>query len=791
MVTAEKRDTTVQKSGLSITALGGAALRAAGLTDVQSVAQQVPGVSFKTGGPGQTELQMRGLNSSGGNSPTVGFYLDETPLTTFAFATAGKVVIDPDLYDLDRIEVLRGPQGTLYGGGSMGGTIRLISAQPQMGRYAGSAELIGSATQGGKVNGSANLMLNLPLLGDVVALRLVGTEKYVSGWIDRKALSDFPLPTDPSGVGYSTVRGDVRGANVAQNYADVNSRHLQGIRGTLLIKPSTAFSVSITGMYQTSHANGQSLVDANQVITTLESPAAAQYRSTGAQYQPIATAEPVDDTFKMLNVTAKYDLGSVLVTSVSAWWDRKLSQVQDGAEVMQAVLSMPSYYTSSGGLGASPWVETDTAHQFSQELRFTSSNAGPFQWQLGGFYSHLRSVLHQYANYSDPYSVANFATVDPYAVSAQGIATMFDQQVNQLLEQKAVFGEASYEFARKLKFTAGLRYFDYRSHSLASEFGLFAPEGDLTPKTTNTVEHDHGFNPKFNLTWRPNGDHTVYATISRGFRPGGANEVVPTQGVAAGGTAEGDACRASLSSLGRDSNSTSYQPDSVWNYEMGQKARLLGGRLTLNTSAYYERWSNIQRSITLGCAYIYSDNAGSANIYGAEAEVSFKLTRTLSLSANLGYTHATYSDVYMLPALDGSNGLVSRTGVQNGQRLPDVPEFTTTQTISWRTPISNRLTLTALLTNSFTGPRQETTSAFTNGSGNSSIPVNLPSYDLIGARIGVASDNGWGISIFGDNLTDNQAPLSAINSQVLNITPVRRLTVGQPRTIGLRLTSHW
>src|SRR5450755_2326584 len=134
VVTAEKRESTVQKTPISMTAISGSDLQAQGLTDLQSVAQQVPGVSFKTSGPGQTEFEMRGLTSTGGESPTVGFYLDETALTPPAMAQNGKVVIDPSLYDLNRIEILRGPQGTLYGAGSMGGTIKLVTNQPDLQR---------------------------------------------------------------------------------------------------------------------------------------------------------------------------------------------------------------------------------------------------------------------------------------------------------------------------------------------------------------------------------------------------------------------------------------------------------------------------------------------------------------------------------------------------------------------------------------------------------------------------------------------------------------------------------
>src|SRR5271154_6748080 len=148
VVTAEKRVSTVQDTPISITAITGKDLEDRGITDIASVVQSVPGISMRTSGPGQTELEMRGMTSSGGNSSTVGFYLDDTPLSAPASAQNGKVVIDPNLYDLNRIEVLRGPQGTLYGAGSMGGTIKLVPNAPDPNGFDASAEVILGGTDG-------------------------------------------------------------------------------------------------------------------------------------------------------------------------------------------------------------------------------------------------------------------------------------------------------------------------------------------------------------------------------------------------------------------------------------------------------------------------------------------------------------------------------------------------------------------------------------------------------------------------------------------------------------------
>src|SRR6202451_3146169 len=254
VVTAEKRESTVQKTPISMTAISGADLQAEGLSDMTSVAQQVPGISFKTSGPGQTEFEMRGLTSTGGESPTVGFYLDDAVLTPAAMAQNGKTVIDPSLFDLNRGEVLRGPQGTLYGAGSMGGTIKLVTNQPDPHAFATNVEVIGSGTTGGGgFNHTENVMVNIPLVQDVVALRLVGTDKYIDGWIDRKVLSPFPAEVDNS-----AARGDVAGAPVSADYEHSNWERLRSGRATLLIQPTDRLSITVGYMHQSLTQAGQS-----------------------------------------------------------------------------------------------------------------------------------------------------------------------------------------------------------------------------------------------------------------------------------------------------------------------------------------------------------------------------------------------------------------------------------------------------------------------------------------------------------------------------------------------------
>ena len=229
VVTATKRSSTVQVTPVSISAVTGEGLQERGITSLATLAQATPGVSLKSEGPSQTEIEMRGMTSSGGNSPTVGFYLDDVALTGPAGAQNGHVIIDPSLYDLNRVEILRGPQGTLYGASSMGGTVKLITNEADPAAFAGSAQTTLSGTDGGGFNHNDNFMLNIPLVESKLAVRVVGTENAESGWVNRIVAYPFPLVNFNPATTIAT-RGDVQNAPVAAEYSGSNAYQILGGR---------------------------------------------------------------------------------------------------------------------------------------------------------------------------------------------------------------------------------------------------------------------------------------------------------------------------------------------------------------------------------------------------------------------------------------------------------------------------------------------------------------------------------------------------------------------------------
>ena len=737
VVTAEKRQANIENVPISITAIGGADLQAQGIPDFNALAQEVPGVSLKTSGPGQTEIEMRGMTSTGGESPTVGFYLDEAPVTPPATSQNGKVVIDPDLFDLSRVEILRGPQGTLYGAGSMGGTVRLITNKPDLYAASTNVEANGSHTEGGSWNYGANGMLNVPLVSGKAALRVVATSEYTSGWIDRIVAGPFPLEGGQSSACsangfYGCTRGNVLAAPVLADYKGVNSTRLDGARALLRIQPFDRLDITATGFYQKITMEGQSTYD--------DPP------GTLAHYQPFDIAEPFSDRFSLFSIVGTYRFDGAELTSASSYWTRTQAQTQDDSEVLQDAFGLNAFATADGGLGAGSLTETDGSRQFSQEVRLASTASDPLRWLVGGYFSHYESTTSSFSYVPGLLTVFGGGVFD-----TNDFITVF-RPTN--VTQRAGFGELTYDLTSKLRATVGTRYYSYSSDIVSTETGIVSPSGGNAPTTSYGSAHATGLSPKANLAYQATRDLLVYATAAKGFRPGAGNMPVPVSGP--------DSCAASLAALGKTQAPLQYQPDTVWSYELGEKMRLLDQRATLNGAAYFEQWNDVQQHVVLGCGFNYQDNAGDAHVYGGELEFSAQLTAELLFTESGGYTHATLSSV------------TPETGAAVGQRLEDVPSWTSSTAVLFRRPISDDRDFMVRLQYNYVGPMQDVTY----------IRNYVPGYGIGNARLGVDSAS-WAAYVYVDNVTNIHANLGNVTSYSENLPTFNRVATNQPRTIGL------
>jgi iron complex outermembrane recepter protein len=734
-VTAQRRASTAQDTPISLTVVSAQDILDRGFSDFTALAQSIPGVSMRTSGPGQTELGMRGITSTGGNSATVGFYLDDIPLSAPAASQNGKVIIDPNLYDLARVEVLRGPQGTLYGSGSMGGTIRLITHAPDPRAFGVSAETVLSDTSGGSLNHGENAMVNLPFAGGTTALRLVGSEEHDSGWISRIVIADgqFPLETQND-----TVRGNVLAAPLAREYPRVNDEELHSARARLLWQPTDRLSVTPSIYYQRITQGG---------LNDIDSPPGA-----AAHYQPFDIPEPFSDRVTIYSLNAQYHFDAFDLTSTSSRWTREEDLRQDGTESYQWAFGGGPFDVVQGGLGpATPTpLEVDRSRQSSEELRLTSTAAGRFKWLVGYFYGDFASDFDLFVLM--PGAAPLFGTEDAYT-----------QTLTYKIIQNSVFSEISYQLTPALTATAGLRRYSYDA-SLAIDYsGFLSSTGSDAAAFAAEGASSQGVNPKFELSYQATKALLLYLTAAKGFRPGGANAPVPTSGPL------GTQCEAQLQANHGTTSFVAapltYEPDHLWSYELGEKLWVFDNRLSLNGAVYYEDWSAVQQAVVLPCGFPYNDNSGIAHVYGGELEIGAVLLPGLIVSGNAGYTHATLA-VGSLEA-----------GIAAGTRLQDVPEWTSSASLTYRRGLGNGLALRASLNNEFVGSRTDATFSINQ----------LPSYDLSNVRIGLEGRR-WSATLFAKNLLNREARLSDAPAININQETFNRISVSPPRTIGIDLS---
>ena len=739
-ITAQKYTSTIQNTPISISAVTGDQLTAAGITSVEELAHDLPGLSMRSAGPGQTEYEARGLASSGGAAPTVGFYLDEIPLSPPALAQVGKVVIDPDLYDVSRIEVLRGPQGTLYGSGSMGGTIRIITNEPDPSAFAATAQATLSGTVGGGPNGGAQFMVNVPL-ADTLAVRVVFGDTYRSGWIPRIVVA----PDEVGGVAVPAPSVLTQPIQSIDN--DSNDEQLYGGRATLLWKPSEAFSANLMVLYQHMYMGGYDLFD---------SPPGPDYLG---HYEYFPVSEPITDNVRIVSLTLNADFGFADFTSATAFWDRRETQDEDASASIFLANGGAGTYTSGNGppFVPIPYYEIDPSHQFSQEFRLTSRGDDRLHWVTGVFASGLRSTWIEESN-------------SPQNTFAPG-GVYYDSVNPYTMRQLAIFADGTYKITNQWTFSTGLRWYRYQSQQIENEWGYDAP--NIAPVAVAdrpiTKDSDRGFNPRFNLSYAPTEDLTTYVSASKGFRPGGANQVFPPPD-------EPPHCSPAP---------LKFDPDTVWDYELGEKARLNGGWLTINSDVFYIKWNNIQQAPLLPCGYEYDTNVGNGRSFGPEFELTAKLSEQWQTNFSATYTDSkitnpneAYISYLTSPAASTPSGVPwCDSAVHCTAPILNIPKETASFALVYTRPLGP-YTLMARLSDSFVGPQYDESFYF---------GIRLPGYNLANARASLVRDN-WSVDLFINNLTNKIAEITANNTSFqFNSPTLVRYSMAQPLTIGTQL----
>ena len=589
IVTARKVTESLQDAPLSISALGEAELQSTGVMNLQDLGHLVPGLSVNSVGPGQNQLVLRGISSSGGQA-TVGYYLDDTPIagTTNLYQTGST---DPSVFDLNRVEVLRGPQGTLYGASSLGGTVKYVTNQPDLSAFHAAVRAAVSDTNDGGINEEVGGLVNQPIVDGRAALRATAYYRNYDGYIDR-------YPTDPNNY-LAVLSGPVdQKANTEQTW---------GARLLVTVKPTDFLTITPAIWYQSMDLGAAFSFD----------------RPPGSLDNPVAsrlTPEPFTDQTMLYSLTATAQFHDVQITSSTSYFSRETNFTEDDSKVAYYYFSpVPQSYVYPA-----PFYEHYTNYTFVEELR-ASGSVGVVRGVAGVFYSRLSGQSKANWPISEGY---NQAFGSPFAPETD----FFLYSQPEVDTEAALFIDLSAPITQKLDVTAGIRVFHQKQTLTQEASGVF--EGEVF--TGNVTETATGTTPKFGLSYRVTTDSLMYASATKGFREGGGVLGVPYE-----------PCAADLAKLGLYASPTQYSPDSLWSYELGLKSEWLDHRLRVNADVYYIDWSNVQQLVyPPTCGFVFTANFGDAVSKGSEVDLTYAPTSAVTLTMGAAYNQAQLTETH-------------------------------------------------------------------------------------------------------------------------------------------------
>jgi iron complex outermembrane receptor protein len=648
VVTAEKTSAPLSKIPISISAISGETLQEQHITDYEGLSRAVPNLSFSSfGGPGQSNIEIRGISSQAG-SATTGIYLDEVPINILNIYTAGAT--EPRFFDIDRVEVLRGPQGTIYGSSSMGGTIHFVSNQPELDKFSGDMHSSVSGTEYGSINGETDGVVNLPLVDGKAALRLGVLVDHESGWIDR----------------------NVDGAIVDKR---INSTNTGVVRATLEWLPTDGLSITPSVFLQRVSTGGQDLFGL----------ALPEFQS------PTLVPEEARDEYAITSLTVKYDFGWSDLTSVTGYFWRRDDRNIDGTFYDSVYLGeylQSTYGYGGAAIGALPApVQFNTnVNQIHEELRLASKPGGAdeqWSWIAGLYYSKTRTGLLD-NEYIPGFNSTFESTYHDTPSDLLGAAFpndlvyyAFSEFVNT---QKAVFGQISYKPLPPLKITAGARYEKATEELSFNSLGFFSSGAPFSGSADGSKT-----TPRVSISYDL-GKTLLYASAAEGFRDGGINRPVPVP-----------LCSADLASLGYANSPPSYKADSLWSYELGAKSRALNDVVSVSGAVFDIRWNDIQNDIILPtCTFDIKANIGSAESRGVEFELNARVTEHLRFNVGGNYTSAKITEP------------VTALGVERGDHVPGVPSYQFSTSVDFTEPVLRDAQSVFNLNGQWVGPSQGT-----------------------------------------------------------------------------------
>lgn len=725
VVTAQKREQKLQDVPMAVTAVGGAQLEQQGITQFQDLLRSVPGVSFAGTEPGQSRYAIRGVSTEA-SSPTVGVYLDDISLVSISTGFAG--AIDPAFFDFERVEVLKGPQGTLYGGSAMGGAIKYVSRQPVINETSFSTAAGLATTRGGDLSYEAEGVANIPLVEDQLALRGGVSYRRTGGYVDNVPNADTEVWTRSTTLPPAALQPTRYSTLSTFAKDDVNERDLLAVRLSAKYTPTDTLTVVPAVLYQKSEKDGTDSFFTN--LPDFET----SYRF----------AQPTEDEVGIYSLTVTNDFGGATLTSITAYVDREVNWDRDYS-LFIGNLAAPFFAYDSFN------TSDTTTETFTQELRLSGvAFSGRLQWVGGLYYADQDDRLLQ--------MVTTQGAGVPFDLGTD-VTYFGDQRTDS--KQFAAFGEVTYEIVPSVDLTLGLRYFEAEQTVNGLFDGIF--NGGAS-SVDNKKSKEDGFTPKVSLTWRATPDNLLYTTASKGFRQGGPNRF----------NTNSPLCAPDFERLGIDRVPDSFGPDTLWTYEVGSKNQVLDRRATVNAAVYYTDWSKIQQQVNLPtCGFQFIGNVGAAEIKGVELAVEAAVTDGLTLGGTASYTDAEITE--------------SAPGVsaQIGQSVLDTPEWMGNIYGDYKFQLGQTMDATLRAEYQYRGSslRQfDTTMLVSYPDGSSANIGNMTqiqdSYDIVNVNFTIFRDN-WQYRLYINNLLDEAPYLDyARTSGESSATTLRPRTVG-------------
>src|SRR3984957_3768656 len=787
VVTATRREESISRVPISITAINQDAIDQKGIKDFSDIVRFTPGVSFDSSQTNQ--ISIRGISSSGG-SGTTGIYIDDTPIQVrnLGFNSDDTLV---KLFDLDRVEVLRGPQGTLFGAGSEGGTVRYITVQPSLTQTSVYAKAETSYTEGGTLSYESGVAASLPVIDGVFGVRVSAWYRRDGGWIDR---------IDPTTLA------------VVDKNANEDGTAVLRIAG--LWQPNDAVRVTPSILYQNSQRN-----DVTIYWPEYSDPSKDRYVSANP------TARPEPDVFYLPSLNVQADMGPVRLISTTSYFHRDEISGYDGTLYnLGYYQSQIPPYGNAAGLAAFPLLDgsgvhlpagltdyrapasvTNTQRNLTQEFRLQSTDpAARVGWTAGVFYSLDRQYsleeIHDpmgdaFFNQLFGYPIADFFGT-PLNPDGSSVLPMGDSYFNQLVSyarQIAGFGEVNFNLTDTLKLTAGVRV-SRDKFTIESLSG--GPQNSGTRAGTQSSS-ETPVTPKAGIQWQADPNDMYYFTYAKGFRPGGGNPAIPYdptfQNLTLG-------CTQDFLNLDLPKGApATYKSDSVQSFEVGSKNNF-ENRVRLASSIYYIKWNNIQENVVPPiCQIQFTENLGDAVSKGIDLQADFQVTDAFSIESSFGYTDARYTtNTYLgpvhtgLPVVTAGDAIAGPNGIGTGY---SIPPYSVSLGLEYKFKAFAHESYVRGDWEYLAGDKWLHAAQDPNTS--SYDPTGLPTARESFASLRAGTKLGdLGVSLFVDNLTDSHTILNynhqtnsygGADGSTLLASPAYRYVSYRPRTFGITL----